>query len=226
MSFAQWLRQQTTSNEMTELPSIGKTKLYVSQIIDNLSDLAHFFGGDTETIVNYAQRHFKSAHRQYEWLTVRAMLRQVMGTNAGICYDDSGKPQLTGLLSDSHFSNISISHSKTHAALLLADHTGVGVDIELVSPRILRLANRIAQSEELPVAFGEMGEQERSEYLTALWTAKEAIYKSLANQAELEMLTDIRVKPFDISFLPATACTMNGQKVFLQKFQNNFVSVI
>jgi phosphopantetheinyl transferase (holo-ACP synthase) len=71
-----------------------------------------------------------------------------------------------------------------------------------------------------------MGEQERSEYLTALWTAKEAIYKSLANQAELEMLTDIRVKLVGISSLPATACTVNGQKVFLQKFQNNFVSVI
>lgn len=210
---------------MTELHSIENTKLYVSQIIENLSDLAHFFDADTEAVVNYAQRHFKAIHRQWEWLTVRAMLRELLGPNANICYKDSGKPKLTDLPPDSHLSNISISHSKTHATLLLAENPCIGVDIELVSPRILRLANRIAQPEEVPTSFGGMSEQEQSEYLTALWTTKEAIYKSLSNQAEIDILTDISIIPFNINALPTVVSSNNGRQVLVQIYHDNIISV-
>ena len=193
------------------------SQLYVSQIIDNLPDLAFYFGADTETVVNYAQRHFKAPHRQWEWLTIRAMLRHALGPSARIDYLPTGKPQLSFKFQDSGskldsdlnpvrdrqtfnfqlstLNFISLSHSKTHAALLLSASPHVGVDIETVSPRILRLASRIAQPCELPASFAALSDDEKARHLTILWTIKEATYKSLDDQSGVNLLQDITVAP-------------------------------
>ena len=216
------------------------TTLYVSQIIDNLHDLAQYFGADTEEMVNYAQRHFKSSHRQWEWLTVRAMLRHALGPDARIEYEENGKPILkfnaqlrssrerqssmvtpAGVASGSpvvaqrsgvqkprersangqssmvngqlsmvnrQSSMVSISHSKSHAALLLSPHSNIGVDIEQVSERILRLADRIAQPDELPSDWQSLTPEQQARHLTTLWTIKEALYKSLDHQDGVDLL--------------------------------------
>ena len=211
---------------MTLIPlnAPNDSQLYVSQIIDNLPDLAFYFGADTETIVNYAQRHFKAPHRQWEWLTVRAMLRHALGPSARIEYLPTGKPQLSFKFQDSSFrvqdsgskldsdlnpvrdrqtlnfqlstfNFISLSHSKTHAALLLSASPHVGVDIETVSPRILRLAQRIAQPCELPASFAALSDEDKARHLTILWTLKEATYKSLDDQSGVDLLKDITIAP-------------------------------
>ncbi|MBP5628618.1 MAG: 4'-phosphopantetheinyl transferase superfamily protein [Bacteroidaceae bacterium] len=211
------------------------TTLYVSQIIDNLHDLAQYFGADTEEMVNYAQRHFKSSHRQREWLTVRAMLRHALGPDASIEYEESGKPilkfnaqlrdsrerqssmfnvqcsmfngQLQSSRENLHLlsakpvqilqassrakrqcSMVSISHSKSHAALLLSSHRNIGVDIEQISERILRLADRIAQPDELPSNWQSLTPEQQARHLTTLWTIKEALYKSLDHQDGIDLL--------------------------------------
>jgi phosphopantetheinyl transferase (holo-ACP synthase) len=87
------------------------------------------------------------------------------------------------------------------------------------------LANRIAQPEEVPTSFGEMSEQEQSEYLTALWTTKEAIYKSLSNQAKIDVLTDISIIPFNINALPTVVSSNNGRQVLVQIYHDNIISV-
>ncbi len=176
------------------------TTLYVSQIIDNLHDLAQYFGADTEEMVNYAQRHFKSSHRQWEWLTVRAMLRHALGPDARIEYEESGKPILKfnaqlrssrerqSSMFNAQCSMVSISHSKSHAALLLSPHSNIGVDIEQVSERILRLADRIAQPDELPSDWQSLTPEQQARHLTTLWTIKEALYKSLDHQDGVDLL--------------------------------------
>ena len=220
---------------MIALPSPEGTKLYVSQIIDNLPDLALFFGSDIETIVNYAQRHFKASHRQWEWLTVRAMVRQVLGSAVRVDYDNSGKPTLTRCPAASDYKDIlphiSISHSKTHAAILLSSRPCIGVDIEQISPRILRLANRIAQPAELPPAFHSLSEAEQAKTLTMIWTIKEAVYKSLDNQEHFDLLTDVRVTPSSVLSFPATAeLDIKGKTgitlAYCQQYCNSVIAIV
>ncbi len=159
-------------------------------------------GADTETLVNYAQRHFKARHRQSEWLTVRAMVWQMLGPDAQITYDDLGRPRLDG--SDL---TISISHSKTHAVVALSRLPHLGVDIERMSPRILPLRQRIARADELPADFDEYPPERQIRLLTMLWTIKEAVYKCLPDQ-ELDMLTDIQAPRLADTEQPRTAHVM------------------
>ena len=236
------------------------TTLYVSQIIDNLHDLAQYFGADTEEMVNYAQLHFKSSHRQREWLTVRAMLRHALGPDARIEYEENGKPilkfnaqlrdsrerqssmfnvqcsmfnaQLRSSRENLHLlsakpvqilqassrtkcqcSMVSISHSKSHAALLLSSHRNIGVDIEQISERILRLADRIAQPDELPSDWQSLTPEQQARHLTTLWTIKEALYKSLDHQDGIDLLKLSIPQSFDKVIL-------NGQ---LQSSRENFI---
>ena len=210
---------------MTELRSLGDCRLYVSQIIDSLNDLAHVFEADTETMVNYAQRHFKSLHRQWEWLTVRAMLRFVSGNQTKISYTAEGQPVL-----DNSELSISISHSKTHAAILLSESTHIGVDIEQVGPRILKLQNRIASANELPRGFEHTDCRQQATYLTALWTAKEAVYKEGYSSEKFDMLSDVEMAPFSIGSLPLTLQVADKRynyvsNIFIQEFCGNIIAV-
>ena len=195
---------------MTTIQLTKDTVLYVSQIIDNLHDLAQYFGADTEEMVNYAQRHFKAKHRQCEWLTVRAMLRHALGPDARIEYAESGKPILKVNCKSSMVNGLSISHSKTHAALLLSIHKNIGVDIEQVSERILRLADRIAQPGELPSDWQSLTPEQQAHHLTTLWTTKEALYKSLDHQDGI---------------LPPIG-SVNGQSLIVIPHCDNIIAVV
>lgn len=230
---------------MLILPSPAGSKLYVSQIIDNLPDLAQIFGADTETIVNQAQRHFKSEHRRNEWLTVRAMLRQALGSDVQIEYNASGKPRLsrkaeisddteagndrTPATQEPHEVSLSISHSKTHVALLLANSSQAGVDIERIHPRILTLASRILQPDEMPPDYSSMSDKDKATYLTSVWTIKEAVYKSVSSQNNFDLLSDTRITPLCVSNLPTLVSVKikgetNLSYVYCQEYCGNIVS--
>lgn len=188
--------------------------LYVHPIIWELSDFAKIFGGNTETIVNKAQRQFKSVVRQCEWLTTRAMLHTIFGHEINVGYTTEGKPFLcVGKLS------LSISHSKTHVAVLLSDMCNIGVDIEQIGNRILRLASRIASTDEFPADYNDLDDRRKAELLTALWTTKEAVYKSLNNQSEYNILSDIKVVAYDKeTFRPEAASVKSSVELRLYSF--------
>ncbi len=170
----------------------GCCTLYIHPIITELSDFAKFFGGETETIVNRVQRMFKSSRRQRERLTARAVLHDVFGRYVEVSYSAEGKPSF-----GANDCAINISHSKTHVAVLLSTLPYAGVDIELVGHRILNLEQRIASPEELPANFKSFSDGQKAMALTALWTAKEAAYKSLETQSGINMLADIKVIGYD-----------------------------
>lgn len=83
-----------------------------------------------------------------------------------ITHEESGKPVLDGW-------HISISHTKGYAAVLLSKSHEVGIDIEYVSERVKRIADRFLRPDE------------QAESVTDLllhWCAKEAIYKLYSEQ--------------------------------------------
>ena len=71
----------------------------------------------------------------------------------------------------------SLSHTDGLAAVAISDNA-VGIDVEIVSGRAARIAKKAFSEVEL----GDMDslcEDEKNLYTTRLWTAKEAIFKSL-----------------------------------------------
>lgn len=220
--------------------------IYTSQITDNLSDLAPFFGANAETVINAAQRQFRSPHRLAERLTVEAMICAVMGKEARLSHTKSGRPYVEydkpyveydkpnvdcgrpkdGCDKPSDKCNgacISISHSRTHAALLVCNRHHCGVDIETLSPRILNVGSRIALPEEQSAVAESSSEENRILTLTALWTIKEAVYKSVENQEDFDILTDICVPAFHYDALINNKLQKNTAKV-VRKEQNSGLS--
>lgn len=109
--------------------------------------------------------------KQLQWLASR-MLAKVLVEDYwslsfnGVYNDSHGKPWLTN--SNCH---ISISNSKNIATAILHRTKPVGIDIEVVKPKILKIANKYLTPSEL-ILIGNSFQS-----LTLAWCCKETIYK-------------------------------------------------
>lgn len=103
--------------------------------------------------------------RQRERQAVQLLLTSMMGGDHSftIDHEPSGKPFLTPLTA-----NLSISHTRGYAVLLISDDSRVGVDIEYRSNRVERIASRFIRPDEKAGTTDEK---------LLLWSAKETIYK-------------------------------------------------
>lgn len=117
---------------------------------------------------------FETVHhpsKQLQWLASRMLAKVLVedywnSSFDGIYNDNHGKPWLTN--SDCH---ISISNSQDIATAILHRSKPVGIDIELIKPKILRIANKyLTISERLLIGDGFQN-------LTIAWCCKETIYK-------------------------------------------------
>jgi 4'-phosphopantetheinyl transferase len=115
---------------------------------------------------------FKSDYRKKQWLSYRLLIKTMVkvDTNYKICYSTSGKPFL---INPPRI--ISVSHSKSFSVVLISDnlYTRYGIDIELIDDKVARVKNKFINKNELTL----FSKEPSLELLTALWTAKEAIYK-------------------------------------------------
>src|SRR5512142_2358031 len=80
-------------------------------------------------------RGFASNSRKLEFLSVRALLAELLGPEAKIVYNKNNKPFLKD---GSRF--ISISHSHKLTAILLSANEKVGIDLEYMSTNIGAIA--------------------------------------------------------------------------------------
>ncbi len=124
--------------------------------------------------------------RKAEWLTVRKILRNYLNTEFLIKYKESGKPYFyTGNF------NISISHSKSHAAVILVkEGFRAGIDIEQISSRVTNVSRKFISENEM--SFAEKGDLS---WMTLIWCIKEVIYK-IHFEGNIDFLKDIEVRPF------------------------------
>ena len=114
----------------------------------------------------------KAVQRKKEWLATRALLNELTLQYTQINYYSDGRPFLKDLPR-----NISISHTKGYAAVLLHNNQVPGIDIELNSRSAERVATRILSSEELD--FCKEGDGFSNQKLLIHWCAKEAIFKMI-----------------------------------------------
>jgi 4'-phosphopantetheinyl transferase len=107
--------------------------------------------------------------RRRQWLACRIITCDLTGDwNAEVRYTPKGAP----VLADGSF-NISFSHTGAFAAVIVSAENRVGIDIELLRDRVLRVAGRFLTPDEL----ARTNEPYRLEKTYVHWSAKEALYK-------------------------------------------------
>ncbi len=97
---------------------------------------------------------------------------------------------------------ISVSHSRTHAALAVCPHAPVGIDVETPRAQLARVAPRVLSEPEMAV-YGASPEG-----LLQAWTLKEALYKAALTPG-LDFRRDIRL-PLGHEKNEATVATPGG----------------
>jgi 4'-phosphopantetheinyl transferase len=149
--------------------------------------LLHLCQPDTEMLVTLAGIAHETKRR--EFLASRALLRQLLAEQnqyfTGIYKDENGKPHLRGTPYQ-----FSLSHSAEFVAVAISKKQAIGIDIEPIKPKILRIAPRFLSVLECVQASTS---QEKA---TLYWCVKEAMYK-LFNQNKCSLREHLRVSAFD-----------------------------
>ncbi|AFD09000.1 4'-phosphopantetheinyl transferase family protein [Solitalea canadensis] len=126
--------------------------------------------------------------RELHWLSSRVLLRNLINTpdfiKTGL--DEHHKPFLVNL--PHHFS---LSHSFDYAAVMISKNKKVGIDIELVKDKILKVEKKFLSAEEQEF----IDPNQKVKHLYACWAAKEAVYK-LYGRKGVSLQENIRLKPF------------------------------
>ena len=132
--------------------------------------------------------------KQLEYLSSRYLVQHLAGDEhlSHLTKDKSGKPVFA-----EKATGISISHSATHAAVLLSNNFNCGIDIETITPRVKRIASRFLSEEELSFVDADT----ETEQLTLFWSAKETVFKwyalgelSFSNQIQLQQKIELAEK--------------------------------
>ncbi|MBX0334577.1 4'-phosphopantetheinyl transferase superfamily protein [Pontibacter sp. HSC-14F20] len=125
--------------------------------------------------------------RQREWLASRALTYQLLqhftSEPLPLLRDATGKPVFAG----TEF-QLSITHSSRMAAVILSEKYDVGIDIELVSAKALRVADKFLTDQEKVYTADD--EQQTCLY----WSAKETLYK-MYSQKRLIFKENLLVEP-------------------------------
>jgi len=128
--------------------------------------------------------------RQKEWLAIRILLKRLLELNTipVLVYDEMGKPSLPG----SPYA-ISISHTKNYVGILLSRSDACGLDLEIIHPRIKKIAGRFLSDEEQQHWNPDSPLPE----LYIVWGAKEVLYK-IYGKGGIVFKEHLHVEPFSI----------------------------
>ena len=115
----------------------------------------------------------QNEEKRIQHLAVRVLFKLMMPEIdlADLILADNGKPYLKGV--PFHFS---FSHCKGYAACAVCDKSPIGIDIELIHPRILKVAHKFLNDKEKNLLVG-LNEETTLHQLAFFWAAKEAMYK-------------------------------------------------
>lgn len=124
------------------------------------------------------EEKYKNDGRKLEFLAIRSLMH-AMGINGPLKHNSVGKPMVDGW-------HVSVSHTRGYAAFIVSRRQDVAVDVEYVSDRVDRIANKFLRKDERP--------RNTLERLVS-WCAKETVYK-LFSSDNLKF-DEMRICPFD-----------------------------
>lgn len=128
----------------------------------------------------------KLQRRQQHWLSVRVMVKEILGKQAKIYYDEHRKPSLP-----EENLNITITHSGEYSGIILSNIPEIGIDIEIIQPRIERLYPKFLNETEI----NSLPLDNRIEPLHIYWCAKESLFK-IYGKHPLGFKKNLLIEPF------------------------------
>ena len=123
--------------------------------------------------------------KRKEFLALRQCLRVYFGFNPEVFYQKEGKPYLN------NNNNISFTHTRNYAAIIVSKKLNVGIDLESYREGIRRVAPKFM----LDDGIQSLSKENEVEHLTQYWGAKEVVVKIEGNR-RLDFKKDIIVPPF------------------------------
>lgn len=158
----------------------GEVTVWWASITESAPEVARF-----ESLLDSEERaraeRFRVEAARHRFVTGRVMLRQILSSLTGVppgrltfTFGEHGKPQLEG-----GWPCFNLAHSGDSVVLAVADDE-VGVDVEERRdlPNAHRLVSRICTPREAEFLL-TLPEGDRNDGLLRLWTAKEAVLKTL-----------------------------------------------
>jgi len=181
----------------------------IQETYDKLLSQLHLFPGEKERLIG-----FGSDARKIEFLSVRMLLKQLIGNSGPIVYNNQRKPYL-------HQSDyrISISHSRTLTAIMISKNRKIGLDLEFMSHKISEIQHRFINEDEYITEDPE----KRRYHLYIHWCAKEALYK-LCDKQDISFQKNLTIEPFEPSDYGIVIGWVDNQ-YWHDKFQLNYFSI-
>lgn len=151
---------------------------------------------------NEQKRFLEMRHPQkkIEFIASRFLKHQFFGTEE-ITYDATGAPRIH------HHEHISLSHCTKYVALAHSSEHIVGIDLEAIDEKAVRVARKFC-SEDEALIFDRQSESDMS----LLWSFKETLYK-LSDRKGLHFLTDISVVKNENKYI-GQVLTSNGIRTY------------
>jgi len=149
----------------------------------------------------------KSEMHRKGFLSIRHLMAEAGYVDHDLFYDDAGKPHLK----DGRF--ISITHSNHFTGIIVADADDVGIDIEKLRDKILRIAYKFTPIEEYRTLANTDAIVRK---LTIVWGAKESLYKIYSTHG-LSFMQHINVHDFSLNDYKTTAEILYKGKSTLYK---------
>ncbi|MFV0396910.1 MAG: 4'-phosphopantetheinyl transferase family protein [Bacteroidales bacterium] len=157
----------------------------VWKIEESESDLC---GMLSERECHLSVEHIKSPARRLEYLAVRLLCADLIGSGFAIDYCEDGSPRLK---SEGEYQFISISHTKGYAAVYLHTSHPVGIDIEQYGEKVLRIRSKFINEEE----DKSLDPKELVSHLLIHWSAKESLFKAMG-QTGVDFRQHLHIHPF------------------------------
>jgi phosphopantetheinyl transferase len=164
------------------------TILYLWQITEDFNTL--FREVQLKDVSLARLEGMKSESHQKGFLAVRMLLQHIGYNDYDLYYDEFGKPYLK--TNDCHTEpvEVSISHSNGFSGIVISDEN-VGLDIEQLKPKTLRIAARFMDVSHLE----NLNEIEKIKKATVIWGIKETVFK-IKNEIGISFPDHISETPF------------------------------
>lgn len=145
--------------------SVGETSsVGIWHCTEPLSELTSLLDPDEPTAKRLSS--FSGMQRKIHFLATRLLLKELLGATS-VEYLPTGKPFVP--LTNTH---ISISHSHDFVAAMVSSSPFIGIDIQHIDPKIIKIRDRFVNDTE----YAQIDKNDL-EVLTIIWSIKESIYK-------------------------------------------------
>ena len=159
-------------------------KLVIWEITESTENLFNAIKLSKKEEIDYCT--ITSDTRKKEWLAVRNLLDLTLHQKDEICYDLNGKPSLKL----SHL-NISITHAKKMAGILLSAKKHIGLDIEQANRKMEKVIPRFLNKTEQKTL------SDLPHWMAIVfWCCKEAVFKAV-EQPGVDFSETIHLSPLN-----------------------------